>query len=145
MRSTEVHAIDTLNVTFHSVLLQEERLYRRVDSRLRWRMKKIIKQNKNLSNSNNCTSIKIYYVDHSVFCNVKSRLRRYKKIYTCKSSIIWVKQAVFPVPGGPDMYKLPGFCNFVCSSINVCICRVSVSRQRRFDGMEELKTCFAFL
>jgi len=30
-------------------------------------------------------------------------------LITFISSIILVKQAVFPVPGAPDMYRLPGF------------------------------------
>ena len=29
--------------------------------------------------------------------------------HTFISNMIFVKQAVFPVPGAPDMYKLPGF------------------------------------
>lgn len=56
--------------------------------------------------------------------------------------MILVKQAVFPVPGAPEMYKLPGFPfgRWLCR--NDLISAISFSRHSKLSGCEE---CSALL
>ena len=62
--------------------------------------------------------------------------------FTFISSMILVKQAVFPVPGAPEMYKLPGFPfgRWLCR--NDLISAISFSRHIKLSGCEE---CSALL
>ena len=62
--------------------------------------------------------------------------------FTFISSMILVKQAVFPVPGAPEMYKLPGFPfgRWLCR--NDLISAISFSRHIKLSGWEE---CSALL
>ena len=62
--------------------------------------------------------------------------------FTFISSMILVKQAVFPVPGAPEMYKLPGFPfgRWLCR--NDLISAISFSRHSKLSGCEE---CSALL
>ena len=62
--------------------------------------------------------------------------------FTFISSMILVKQAVFPVPGAPEMYKLPGFPfgRWLCR--NDLISVISFSRHSKLSGCEE---CSALL
>ena len=62
--------------------------------------------------------------------------------FTFISSMILVKQAVFPVPGAPEMYKLPGFPfgRWLCR--NDLMSAISFSRHSKLSGCEE---CSALL
>ena len=62
--------------------------------------------------------------------------------FTFISSMILVKQAVFPVPGAPEMYKLPGFPFGRWLSRNDLISVISFSRHTKLSGCEE---CSALL
>ena len=62
--------------------------------------------------------------------------------FTFISSMILVKQAVFPVPGAPEMYKLPGFPFGRWLSRNDLISAISFSRHIKLSGCEE---CSALL
>ena len=62
---------------------------------------------------------------------------KFKVHLTFISNIIFVKQAVFPVPGAPDMYRLPGFpfSRWFCRNFLISV--ISFSRHSKLLGCEE--------